>query len=124
MTEVGKGDDALATDPEHLLEDAIGVLHGLQRLGHDHHVEAVAGEVGQAAVEILLDDVDVLEQAFGDLVRVDLQAVAGDLLVIAQPGEQLAGAATEVEDSAAGGDPFLNDVQIGAHGSYTSMRVM
>src|SRR3546814_7789764 len=90
-------------------------MHGLQRLGHHHHVEAVAGEVAQAQVEVLLDDVDARVDAGGDVVRVDFQAVAADLLVIAQPGQQLAIAAAEVENSAAGRNPLLDDVQIGAH---------
>jgi hypothetical protein len=38
-------------------------VHGLQGLGHDHDVEAVAGEVAQALVQVLLDDVDALGHA-------------------------------------------------------------
>jgi len=47
-------------------------VHRLQRLGHHHHVEAVAGEVAKAEVEVLFDDVDALVDAGGDVVRVDL----------------------------------------------------
>ena len=52
-------------------QQSVGVLHGLQGLGHHHHVKAVAGEVTQALVEVLLDHVDAFVQAFGDVVRVD-----------------------------------------------------
>src|SRR5690606_30097866 len=51
----------------------------------------------------------------GDVVRVDLQAVAADLFVVTQPRQQLAVAAAEVEHPAAGRNPVLDDVQIGAH---------
>ncbi|MCY1466087.1 hypothetical protein D9M71_843220 [compost metagenome] len=84
-------------------------MHGLQRLGHHHHVEAVAGEIAQALVQVLLDHVHAVVDAVGDVFRVDLQAVAADLLVVAQPGQQLAPAAAEVEHPAARGDPVLDD---------------
>src|SRR5690606_39351046 len=76
VAEVGEGDDALAADAQHFLHQQVGVVNGLQRLGHDHHVEAVAGEVAQAQVQVLLDDVDAFLDAGGDVVRVDFQAVA------------------------------------------------
>src|SRR5690349_1263613 len=41
VTEVGEGDDALATDAQHFVEDLVRVVHRLQRLGHDHDVETV-----------------------------------------------------------------------------------
>jgi len=91
-------------------------VHGLQGLGHDHHVEAVAGEIAEALVQVLFDDVDAVLQAAGDVVRVDLQAVAGDLLVVTQPGQQVAVAAAQVEHAAAGGDPVLDDFEVGSHG--------
>ncbi|MNP84870.1 hypothetical protein D3C76_1843710 [compost metagenome] len=47
--------------------------------------------------------------AVGDVLRVDLQAVAADLLVVAQPGQQLAPAAAEVEHPAARRNPVLDD---------------
>src|SRR5690606_39908087 len=37
-------------------------------------------------------------------------------LVLTQPGQQFARAAAQVEHPAAGGNPFLDDFQIGAHG--------
>ncbi|MCY1460576.1 hypothetical protein D9M71_781470 [compost metagenome] len=109
MAEVGEGDDAFAADPQHFLEDAIGVVHRLQRLGHHHHVEAVAGEVAQALVQVLLDHVHATVEAVGDVLGVDFQAIAGDLLVVAQPGQQFATAAAKVEHPAAGGNPVLDD---------------
>ena len=96
-------------------------MQGLQRLGHDHHVEAVAGEVAQTFVEVLLNDVDALAHALGDVVRIDFQAVAEHLLVFGQPGEQLAIAAPQVEHTAASGNPLLDDFEIRAHG-YTLIR--
>ncbi|MNG11706.1 hypothetical protein D3C84_952630 [compost metagenome] len=116
MGEVGEGDDAALADAQHLRQHLVREVQGLQRLGHHHHVEAVAGEVAQALVEVLLDDVDALGDALGDVVRVDLQAIAADPLVLGQPGEQFAIAAAEVEYPAAGGDPVLDDVQVGSHG--------
>ncbi|MNT09244.1 hypothetical protein D3C72_1440200 [compost metagenome] len=95
-------------------------MHGLQCLGHDHDVETVAGEVAQALVQVLFDDVDALGHALGDVVGVVFQAITGDLLVIAQPGQQFAIAAPEVEHAAAGGDPFLDDFQISSHGFLTT----
>src|SRR5690606_9682665 len=97
VAEVGEGDDAGLADAQHLGQYLVRVVQRLQRLGHDHHVEAVAGEVAQTQVEVLFDDVDAALDAQGDLVRVDFQAVAGNLLVVAQPGEQLAVAAAQVE---------------------------
>ena len=47
------------------------------------------------------------------------QAVAGDLLVVPQPAQQFAITAAQVEHAAAGGDPFLDDVQVGSHGVLT-----
>ncbi|MNF65478.1 hypothetical protein D3C84_472420 [compost metagenome] len=120
VAEVGEGDDALATDAQHFLEDPVRVVHRLQRLGHDHDIETVAGKVAQALVQVLFDDVDALGHALGDVVRVVFQAVAGDLLVVAQPGQQFAIAAPEVEHAAAGGDPFLDDFQISSHGYLTT----
>jgi hypothetical protein len=70
-------------------------------------------------VQVLLDDVDALGHAFGDVVGVVFQAVAGDVLVVAQPGQQFAVAAAEVEHAAAGGDPVLDDFQVGSHGLFT-----
>src|SRR5690606_9631727 len=70
VAEIGEGDDALAADAQHFLHQLVRVVHGLQRLGHHHHVEAVAGEVAQAQVEVLLDDIDALVDAGGDVVRV------------------------------------------------------
>ena len=116
---LGEGDDALAADAEHFFQQLVRVLHGLQGLGHNHDVEAVAGEVAEAFVQVLLDDVDALEQALGDVVGVDFQAVAADLLVLTQPGQQFAVAAAKVEDPATGGNPVLNDVQIGSHDGLT-----
>ncbi|MDT4873113.1 hypothetical protein FQZ97_1083400 [compost metagenome] len=115
MAEVGEGDDAGLADAQHLRQYPVGEVQGLQRLGHHHHIEAVAGKVAQALVEVLFDHVDALADALGDVLRVDLQAVAADLLVFVQPGQQLAIAATEVEHPAAGGYPVLDDVQVGSH---------
>ncbi len=115
VAEVGEGDDALTAHSQHFVEDAVGVFHGLQGLGHDHHVEAVAGEVAQAFVQVLFDDVDALGQAGGDIVGVDFQAIAGDLFAVTQRGQQFAATAAQVEYPAAGGDPVVDDFQIGSH---------
>src|SRR3989338_4092305 len=61
VAEVGEGDDALAADAKHFFQQLVRVLHGLQCLGHNHDVEAVAGEVAEAFVQVLFDDVDALE---------------------------------------------------------------
>jgi len=65
-------------------------------------------------------DIDAFGDAFGDVVRVVFQAIAGDLLVVAQPAQQFAITTTEVEHAAAGGDPVLDDFQVGSHGVLTS----
>lgn len=75
--------------------------------------------VAQALVQVLLDHVDALGHALGDVVRVVFQAIAGDLLVVAQPAQQFAIAAAKVEHAAAGGDPVLDDFQVGSHGVLT-----
>ena len=60
-------------------------------------------------LSVLLDDVDTFGHTGGDVVGVDLQPVAGDVLAIAQRGQQLAVAAAQVEYPAAGGDPVVDD---------------
>ena len=87
----------------------------MQCLGHDNHVEAITGEVAEALVEVLLDDVDTFLDAGGNVVRVDFQAIAADLLVVPKPGQQVTVTAAQVEHAAPRRDPVLDDVQVGAH---------
>src|SRR5690606_28356322 len=58
VAEVGEGEDGLAADAQHVFDDAIRIVHRLQRLGHDHGIETLVFEVVQAVVEVLVDDVD------------------------------------------------------------------
>ena len=121
--EVGEGDDAGTAHTQHFLQNLVRIMHHLQSLGHDHHIKAVAGKVAQPQVQVLLDDIDALLDAGVDLVRTDLQAIAGDVLVLLEPGQQLAVATAQVQYSAVFGDPLLDDFQVGSHGQI-SIRFM
>jgi hypothetical protein len=90
------------------------VLHGLQRAGHHDVVETAVAEVLQAVVDVGLDDVDAGGEAFGDVVRIDFEAVAANLARPGEVREQRTVAAAEVEDARAGLDPLGDERQVGA----------
>ena len=94
----------------------------MQRLGHDHHVEARVFEVPEAFVQVLLDDVDAFAQAYADVVGIHVQAVAVDVLTALQMRQQIPFAAAEVEHTGVRVDEVGDDGEVGsqAHGHASS----
>jgi hypothetical protein len=118
VAEVRKADDALPGDTRHLAQDALDVVHRLQRLRQNDRVEHRVGEHPQAGVEVLLDHVDAVLHAFGDVVVADLDPVAAAGLRVAQMCEQRAVAAAEVEHATAGPYPVGDLLQVGAQRAH------
>ena len=96
VAEVGEGHDAGAADAQHLAQQPVRRVHHLQRLAHHHIVEAALVEVGQAFVEVALNDIDAAVHAGGDVVQIQLQAVAAYIAGRGQVGQQGAIAAAQV----------------------------
>src|SRR5690606_21216006 len=103
---------ALPADAQHLGDGSIRASQCLQRVGHQHRIEALVRKVGQAEIEVGLDDVDAASDALGDLLRIDFDAVALDVVTALEHVEQGPVSAAEIENSAAGGDPAPHDVEI------------
>jgi hypothetical protein len=77
---LGKLTHALAADPQHLADDALGAAHGLQGVRQDDVVEGLVAKTGQTALEVALDDVEAGRHALRDAVDVEVDAVALDPL--------------------------------------------
>ena len=99
--EVREADDHLAAHPQQLPKDPLRVLDRLHGLRQDDVVEALVDVAAQAALDVPLDDRDAAADAADHEVLVQLDALALDLPVGRQPGQQLAVAAADVEDPAA-----------------------
>ena len=100
----------------------VGAFDALQRVGHHDEIEAVAGEIRQTLIEVLLDDVDAGRDATGDHLRIDLEAVSVDAFRAPQMSEQFAVAATEVEHARVGGDEIGDDRDVGSHHAFDRVR--
>ena len=88
----------------HLAQQLVGSPDGLQGLRHHHHIETRIRKPRQAIVQVVFYDVHPRADAGVDLLRVDVQAIAADILVRLEVREQFAVAATKVEDPRAGFD--------------------
>ena len=113
--EVGEGDDALRGDPQHLVEHGVRATQYLQCLGHDHQIAGIVDEVAQAVVEILFEHADALAQTGGDAVGIDLQPIAGDVLVACQRRQQRAVTAPQIENMSVAGNPVVDQLKIRTH---------
>ena len=116
VTEVGEGNDRLATHAQHFVEDLIRAQYCLQSLGHYHVIEAVILEIAQPFVQILLQHVDAFFEAGRQVVLVDLQTITTDLFVLFQMGQQGAVSAAQVQQAGVRGDPVADQLQVITHG--------
>ena len=66
VAEVREADDALPADAQHLVDHALDVLHGLQRLREDDAVELLGRRTAEALVQVGLDHVQAALHARDD----------------------------------------------------------
>ena len=84
MGKVGERDDSFLSDSQHLIQKLAWVLDGLQRMGHDYIVERVfVKKLGNALVQIGLDDRNSLGNALLNIGYVNFQAIAGNIARLA-----------------------------------------
>ena len=110
-------------DPQHLGEDPLRVVHGLQREAHDDVVEGVVLDAGEPLLEIELQHVDAVADRRHHPLGFLLHAVAAHLAHLLQILEQPAVAAAEVEHPFAGLDPGSDDLVVVAIGSVDSLMI-
>ena len=72
MGEIGKSDDALPTNSQHLVNNQMGRTQRLQRMSHDNNVKTVAFKISQSLVEILFDHIQPSRYTLSDMIFIDL----------------------------------------------------
>ena len=101
MAEIGEGNDGAAPDAHQLRQHIRRPLHRLQRVRKDHHVECGIGIIGQIGIGIALHDGKATAHGSGHVAGIQFDATAFHALGVAQPGQQLAIAATDIEHARA-----------------------
>ena len=113
MGKVGESNDPFLSDSQHLIQKLTGLLDGLKCMRHDYIVEGVfLKKLGDAFVQIGLDDRYSLGNTLLYVGCVNFQAVACHITGLAQMREQSAVTAAQVQDMSTWLDPFANDFQI------------
>src|SRR5690606_4242526 len=115
VPEIGEGNDALLTDPQHLVQHQMRIMQRLQCLRHQHGIKTFISKISQTAIQVLLNHVQTFIDTQVDLLRINLQAVTFHLLVVDQKFQQGAIAAPQVENPAALRDPVLYFIEIYTH---------
>ncbi len=124
VAEIGEGNHTFATDAHHLIEDAVREVYSLQGVRHDHHIETLVGEIGQALIQILLNNAESPGNAGGNVILVDLQSHASYLAFVLQKLQKLAIATGQIQNPGTGGYPAFYMGEVGAHQRFSSTRVM
>jgi hypothetical protein len=102
---LGKLTTASCGDAQHLAENALGGVHGLQGLRNDGPIERMVFETEQPRFDIHLDHVDAVANTGENAFRVDFDAIAGHIAGLVEITQQPAVATTEVENVLAGLQP-------------------
>ena len=89
-------------------------MHHLERLAEDDPVVGEVAELGEALVQVALDDGQPALDAADDVVGLDLDAAGVDLLLALEALEQLARAAAEVQHAGAPLDQLDDEVVVAA----------
>ena len=97
ISDVREADDAAATDPQHVAKHARGVENGLQGLRENHDVELAVGKSGEPLVQVGLHHVEPAADAGHDRLLVPLDAHDLVMIAIAEPSQEFARAAAEVQ---------------------------
>ena len=124
VADVGEADDPLPADAEDLLEHALHVHHRLQRLREDDEVELPVGEGRQPVVQVGLHDVQPAADAGQDRLLVQLDAHDVPAAVAAQPGQQPAVAAAQVQHAGAGRNQLDDRVVVQAAAVEDARRIL
>src|SRR5690554_1559769 len=116
VREVGKGDYAFCPEPQHFVEHFVWPTYRLQRLCHQHNVEAVVFKVVQSlSIEILLDHRDPAIHAGGYVVGINFQTKPAGIALTLEKIEESAVAAAKVEHMMPRFYPLLDDFKIRPH---------
>ena len=110
--EVGEADDGGAAHAQHLVDDALGVDDRLQRLRQHDDVELAVGERRQPCLRSPCTTSRPRSTQARTAARRARRRPAASWPRCAQPSEQPAVAAAEVEHAGAGGDQLEDDVVV------------
>jgi hypothetical protein len=72
MTEVGKGDDGLFANADHLLENGVGSVQHLKRVSQHDDVKTLVWKIIQPPIHVLLNHGDAPPSGSGDIVDIEL----------------------------------------------------
>lgn len=112
VAKVRKRHDRMAADAQHLLKHAERMAGFLERLGQDDVIERLFRVFGHRLVDVAVIDRDAPGDRFLNQLAVDLDAARLHLLVLAQPGQQRAVPASQVEHPRSGRNQFRDESKI------------
>ena len=72
MTEVGKSDDGFFANADHLLENGVGSVQHLKRVGQHDDVKALVWKIIQPPIHVLLNHRDAPPSSSSDIVDIKL----------------------------------------------------
>uniref|UniRef100_E6QGU9 Uncharacterized protein n=1 Tax=mine drainage metagenome TaxID=410659 RepID=E6QGU9_9ZZZZ len=109
---VGKGDDDLASHPQHLQQQFARVGGRLQGQGKDYRIDALIGKIAQTLIEILLNHRYAAAYGRHHPRLLDFHAIALHTFFGTQVSQQFAFPATQIEDTASGCNPIGDNRQV------------
>ena len=118
VSEVREADHGLFRNTQHLGENALRGVHGLQRLRDDHMVERLILEPGKATLDVHLDHVDTVADTTENAFVIDFDAVARDVPRLVQVAQEATVTATKIENTLAGWNPA------GDHGEIKTLSLL
>src|SRR5690606_12196444 len=115
IAKVGEAHNAIARHSSHFLQNALGVVHGLQGAREHDRVELVIVKKCQPLFQVLLYDTYAPAYAGYHSLIAELRASTRAMLVVLQVCEQSAVTATQVEHTTAWFNPAGDAPEIGAY---------
>ena len=97
VAEVGKSDYALAANAQHFFQHSIRVMDSLQSVGEHYGIKALVGEVCQAFIHILFDNIQATSDSAVDIGLVDFDPRATHLSLITESLQEFTVSTAQVQ---------------------------
>jgi len=98
MGKIGEPNNNLPSNAQGLLQNDIRLFHLLKTLIEHYIVKGVIGVVGQAVIDILMENAQPLGDTFIDGLFVDFNSLSLDMLLADKERQECPVAAAEIQD--------------------------